>query len=372
MATAGEGVSSRKTAVRLVGNAMLAVLFAAWLAAMTWYVWPRSEAELRPGAAIIAPRHEVIRAASLVLLALLCATVVWLFVGARWGRRLTWQRQVGLLALQIGLVFGLASPILVMLWHGYNAYCRPWRDISELRAADGETYRIQLLANTSALTEEGRSCQFFLRSRVIGWTEPRDKDVPVVRPAGDGRYGLTRLEDDNGGGRLLQSRDGRWVVFAYRHTIRGHSTDPKTVARPTPTRIAQRIDCLMSLAYDTQQGEFYAGASLLELSPFLLIGGDDELNEDDIEGLVSIQRYPSNLDDRWQFGPIAEGAAHANASVRRVAARMLGEYWDEYEAAQATLKELAESDPDEAVRGAAAEALATLDERRAEYGQGAE
>lgn len=340
------------------------MLFAGWLAGMTWYVWPRSEAEVRPGAVIVATRHEMIRGASLGLLALLCVTVVWLFVGARGGRRLIWQRQVGLLALQLGLVFGLGSPVLVMLWYGYDAYCRPWRDVSELRTADGKTYHVQLLRRTCVLAEELSADLLFVQTSVIGWTDRAWDGMPVVRPAGDGEYDLTGPEHEKGGGRLLQSRDGRWVVFAYAHAVYGvrDYPDPLTVAR---------MDCNMTLAYDVQQGEFYADASLEEVWPFVLIGPDDDLRADDMKGL-SVKRGRSGADDTCEFGVIAEGAAHADASVRRVAARMLGEYWEQYEAAQARLKELAESDPDEAVREAAKGALVTLEERRTEYGRWAE
>ncbi len=357
--------------VRRSGNAILAILFVAWLAVMTWYVWPRSETELRPEAVIVAPRHEMIRAASLALLALLCVTLLWLFVGARRGRRLEWQRQAGLLALQVGLVFGVASPVLVMLWVSYQEWSRPWRDLSELRAAGGKTYHVQLLEDVYvlsdgyaqawdvyALSEEVSADQLFRRTTLIGWPERGDREVPVVRPAGEDEYDLTWTKSlvERRRGRLLQSRDGRWVVFAYAEANWYYSSDSDV-----------RIDCMMAFAYDTQQAEFHAGASLMELSPFLLIGADDGLNQDDLEGLLSIRRSPYyNIEDTYKIGIISESATHANSSVRGVAAQMLGEYWDDYEATQATLKALAEADPDEAVREAAKGALVTLDERREE------
>jgi len=121
-------------ATRRFGNAVLTALFAAWLVAVTWYVWPRSEAALRRGALIASPHHEVIRAAALVLLGLLCVTLLWLILGVwRERPRTRWDR-VGLSSFQLALVFGPAAVALPMLWLSYYSWCRPWRHISQLRA----------------------------------------------------------------------------------------------------------------------------------------------------------------------------------------------------------------------------------------------
>lgn len=179
----------------------------------------------------------------------------------------------------------------------------------------------------------------------------------MVRPADASEYDLVWWERGVAGGRVVQSRDTEWVVFIY----------PRAVLDLRSWELRyERIDCRMAMAYDVRKGEFHTGSSLTKLSPFLLVGAQDELHADDLHALLSIRRYSFNIDDTHPIGVITDSAAHPNRRVRRIAAQMLGEYWDEYEAAQATLKHLAETDPDEAVREAAKAALPRLEERRRE------
>ncbi|HUW12189.1 MAG TPA: HEAT repeat domain-containing protein [Anaerolineae bacterium] len=335
----------------------LLVLQIAWLGGMAWYVWPRSEAPLTPGAVIVAHHPGLVFRAGLLLLALLCALTLVLFLSAARTRPIRRSSWVTLMPLQIALVFGLAAPVLVLLWLAYQSYCQPWRDIAQLQAADGKTYHVQVLGHHEILSEEVSRDQHFLRTRVIGrthWRRWPPVGLPVARPAGEAAYDLqwSRRSHDQKNGRLVESRHGRWVVFLY----------PRSVWDPVAGSVST-LECTASLAYDRQGGEFYGGQTLSAVSPFILMGPHDDIKAEDVEVLLDMWRYDFNLDRTYDVQPVSQGAAHPNPAVRSVAAGMLGEYWDEDDTARAILEKLVDSDPNEEVRAAAHDALARLDER---------
>ena len=338
------------------------VLYAAWLVAMTWYVWPRSAADPRSGTIIVAHSHELVVAGGWVLVALLVGTAAALISGATRERWSPWYRRVTLAAGQVALVVGFAIAPLTVLSTAYRG-CSQWREVAHLRASNGRQYRVQRSARWDVLSEEVERSTLFLRTRALAVTEGSSEGVPLARPAEMAGYEVAwhHLGANKGIGKLVRSRNGRWLVFLFGYALSDVLSGSDEL---------ERLECRTTLVYELQSGRVYAGKTLLKLSPFILIGPSDALDDDDVKALREMRRYDFNLDRLYEFGAIAGGATHANPAVRRLAAQMLGEFWDAKDGAMTVLTKLAREDPDAGVRKAAYWAARALNKRVAERRRG--
>ena len=266
---------------RRVISMLLVGLYLAWLVAVTWYVWPRSGPEPTPGRLVVEHHRELVVTAAWAMLGLQLLTVlvtVLLLIGSlrRAGGR-PWYHWATWVSFRVALVFGLTvSPLALLAGTYLSPQCHPWRTISQVHTSGGITYRVQRFGEWDILSEELSRDRYFIRTRVLAVTQGVRRGVPVVRPADAAEYRLPKFEESEqkNRGRLVQSSDGRWLVFLYPSAAGFvHSLDPEDWC----------YGCKTSLAYDLREKEPYGGDSLDLLSPFFLIGPDDQPDEEDLQ-----------------------------------------------------------------------------------------
>jgi len=319
--------------------------------AMVWYATDRAGPSPAPGSILVTHYPELIRQAKQVLLVCWLGAIVLLFYGVArrrttpvserdmWGvtlallglvalltgPRLPWNiglphlvvawiaavavvgRERRLVLYAAMLVLGLAVPLFYLdtpvLWPA-------WRDRGSLQARDGNTYHVQrwqvLQAESEAFTQEISRGTLFLRTRVIGDVYGEFSSAPLVRPAG-GQYDIERgayRGAMSGPRRLIQSKDGRWILFIYY----GGPETPSTRG------------CWTSLAYDVPARKLIADTGLRGLSPFILIGPSDMLNRGDLDELAEARQTPSRAprDD-----VLEADLSHPNPRVREAVAQLL-------------------------------------------------
>jgi hypothetical protein len=312
----------------------------------------------------VAHRHELVAAGVWALLALLAGTALGLIAGASRRRPMRWHGWVVLVAVQLALTFALATVPLSMLWVTYYYRCHPWQDTAHLRTRGGPVFHVQQYEQWDVLSEEVGKDRFFLRTRVVGATKGSRDGMPLVRPTGAAAYQLPWSDwyANKNTGKVIESQDGRWVLFAFAYAY----TEP---LRGLPR--LDRLECRTTLAYDLRSGRVYAGKTLAKLSPFILVGPRDALDDDDVKALRELRRYDFSIGKLYEFDAVAQGTKHPNPAVRRLAAQMLGEFWDAKDDAMAVLTKLARDDPDAAVRKAAYWARRALVKRVEERRRGA-
>jgi hypothetical protein len=167
--------------------------------------------------------------------------------------------------LQLPLV-GVALSVLVALPLAFLDV-RPlwsfWEDISQVQTADGRNYHVQrktfFQGQNLALTEEVTHGPLFLDTRV------------AATGSGVSHFGYPMLvsprwpKSPTAQMRLRASSDGRWLALLRR----------------IPTE-----DCTEAvLVYDRRERKLYPLEEIRTLSPFLVIGPEDELDPDDVTAL---------------------------------------------------------------------------------------
>jgi hypothetical protein len=219
-----------------------------------------------------------------------------------------------------------------------------WSQRTELPLADGRVFEVKetvfLQARQDVLAEKLPGDVLFDRSRVIGTSAYESLGAPVVRPAGEEGYALEKPADgvsSRSVARLVATADEQWLVLIFPHVYPRRGTG-----------------CLGDLAYDLESGAFYGQDDVLELSPFILVGPEDDLEPGDIEVLLDEQTNAPTIQ------ALLTGIHHPNARVRRVVVQALAARREYSARARPILEELARSDEDAGVRQAAEAALAEL------------
>ena len=316
-----------------------------WLmmAAIIWYVWPRSAPDLGPSNTIVAPYPVVVERGFRALAVAWCLTLVFLLhrLVARRSRAQAIAAAVTLVLVPFGgfvgtVVSGLAG----------------WRDVSHLRVLGGGTYHVQCQWESDALTEETGGGPLFLRTKLIG-VNPNERGYrAIVRPSGLKQFDLAAATSPGcpDAGRLAQSRDGRWLIC-----LCAWQGSPKP-----------KMGCATSLVYDLKLKTFYGDGTLADISPFLLIGPDDRLNGKDLEALLYTrgsvgQEY---IRGDTEVPVLCRECTNPNREVRTAAAKMLTQIdlWNDRDVALArrTLGRMSGDDSSPGVRQAASEALTDL------------
>jgi hypothetical protein len=187
------------------------------------------------------------------------------------------------LALSLLVVFPLA-------WPQEPALSGTWQDLARVKAPDGYTYHLQLKqamqGRDYALTIETEGGPLFLRTRVLADRVLGESDSlgvspgwPIlIHPSG------VRLHP-TGRAFLVTSHDSQWVSYV--------TSNEGTWS--------------VCFAYDLTAKRLYRGDDRAQLSPFLLIGPDDELDPHDVSTLRTRVPGPEVLE---------RDAHHPNPRVR--------------------------------------------------------
>ncbi|NIM06778.1 MAG: hypothetical protein GTN65_14440 [Armatimonadetes bacterium] len=161
--------------------------------------------------------------------------------------------------------------------------------------------------------------------------------------------------------RLFSSSDGNILVSVY--------PDAEVFTTWRGTAKVNKAN----LAYDLRTGQyygngFYEGSEDIEgISPFILIGEDDEPDPGDVEEICSFVENqdfrPYSIEELSgipRLEVLQKETLHPNPRVRLATAQILGHYWRESEKAAEMLGRIAAHDADRKVREAAHSALDLL------------
>ncbi|NIM05704.1 MAG: hypothetical protein GTN69_13285 [Armatimonadetes bacterium] len=347
-----------------------------WLlgALMIWYAWPRTPSIVaqRPGLVIIAPNPDLLDKAAFGFVIYWCGAVLFLLSNLLRKRRL-WANLYAVL-----VVIGL--PMMMAVGHGMYYMSGPWRDLASLRAKNGTVYHLQyqgvLQGRIYALSEKLERDQFFLNTRVVGLTNgdsPRywasvvlPKGMPPVKDSTErdtfwSTRWITGFTSHPSRQMLVSSPDGNILVSVY------PDAEEFTTAHAT-VKVNKA-----NLAYDLRTGEYYGapackGSKDIEgISPFILIGEDDEPDPGDVEEICSFVEKQDLLPSSSNYHSgvpyievLQKETLHPNPHVRLATAQILGHYWQESEKAAEMLGRIAAHDADRKVREAAHSALDLL------------
>ncbi|MCJ7750317.1 MAG: hypothetical protein MUQ65_04395 [Armatimonadetes bacterium] len=238
----------------------------AWfiLAILLWYAAPRAGPLPRIGSIIRAHYPDLVSPLKIVLLfcwfAALALVIIAEFSRKRGG--MISRRAAGFSAVTVLL---LPVPLTYVDMPGLWPM---WQDRGQLRLAGSGTYHLQsggiLQGTTVAITQELSRGHLFLRTRVLALAGGESYAL-LVRPRGAANYDLASPGAAGPWLRLVSSTDARWLV-----AIRLQGTQA----------------CGAAIAYDLRRSQPYGLANLHELSPFILIGPNDSLNEADAAALM--------------------------------------------------------------------------------------
>ncbi len=369
--------------LRRVALAALAVIPWAVAASVILYASQTSGFDLRQGDIIRLPRPEMMERARMALLVLwwtvalllagvtlvvrlrrggrplpiagvACAVVLLVVLAREWAAVLLWVWALlvtGIGAYERRRLKWLTYMAIVVLilplslaYLDFRTRFPAWGQRTELTLEDGRVYQVQrvsfLQASQDVLAERLPDDQLFSRSRVIGTSPYGGVGAPLVRPAGVERYHLKKpgeLISGRSVARLVTSTDERRLVLIF--------------PREYPKRGA---GCLGDLAYDLEDFVFCGGDGVHSLSPFILVGADDELEASDVEMLLDAQANAPLID------ALLVGVDHENPRVRALVVKALVTRREYGARAKLALARIAKEDEDARVRRAAGDALVAL------------
>jgi hypothetical protein len=347
------------------------------LAALVCYVWPRTTVGDDFRGTVVLHDRALVRKGAGALVACWGAWLLAFSVRALLGEPQGWAR-IGLVALGLiafGLLVGtvatwpfagwflliaaaLCSASVAVL-HGAMTGCRgrliapiamallmtpllpiayliahDWIEASRLALPDGRTFivlqsQVGVVHDNAAghmLAEEATAGRLFTRAIAIGGRMggPPGHDPVVIRPAESPGYDadwneamshpFSRLEH----GSLVLADGVSLVAFVYPDA---YSSDPPP--------------CALYLAWDLQTRTFYGSPWILamgshtvyEISPFVLIGADDELNKADVSAALRDRRDRFS-DPVVDFDLLERESTHPNPRVRQLVPHLAAARYD--------------------------------------------
>jgi len=199
-----------------------------------------------------------------------------------------------------------------LMFVGVEALWPMWQDRGSLRLAGGAVYHLQsyqvLQGRMVAITQELDRGSLFLRTRVLALASG-ESDTPIVRPRGVAEYDLVPAMRGGPWQQLVSSRDGRWLVAVR---VVSHADQ-------------QGDACGAIIACDLKKKQPYGLGDLRKLSPFILVGPGDDLNEADAAALLHASGPPTVA----YYGALAaetlaRESSNPNPHVRELAKTVLG------------------------------------------------